>query len=227
MSKKLRCFLKKFTQLTKILHDRRSRRSRQIPSLILICMNTYLVKGPLIELSLGGKKEEKKGKWKKKKKWGTIVSVSRGNKWWSATLGRSYWMHHPAWPPICSSCDENIWWGYYFLSTIIIVKEIDSSHIIFKGFEVAWCSSSSSWGLGRWATLDIHNWTGPLPPPPPPSFISNRQRRRMTSDHQDWWGLRKHGKDGDDQWSGVDDPRPASYPYDDWWRSLGFGWTKI
>ena len=33
MSKKLRCFLKKFTQLTKILHDRRSRRSRQIPSL--------------------------------------------------------------------------------------------------------------------------------------------------------------------------------------------------
>ena len=30
MSKKLRCFLKKFTQLTKILHDRRS---RQIPSL--------------------------------------------------------------------------------------------------------------------------------------------------------------------------------------------------
>ena len=35
---------------------------------ILICMNTYLVKGPLIELSLGGKKEEKKGKWEKKKK---------------------------------------------------------------------------------------------------------------------------------------------------------------
>ena len=35
MSKKLRCFLKKFTQLTKILHDRRSRRSRQIPSLTL------------------------------------------------------------------------------------------------------------------------------------------------------------------------------------------------
>ena len=34
MSKKLRCFLKKFTQLTKILHDRRSRRSRQIPSLV-------------------------------------------------------------------------------------------------------------------------------------------------------------------------------------------------
>ena len=31
---KLRCFLKKFTQLTKILHDRRSRRSRQIPSLL-------------------------------------------------------------------------------------------------------------------------------------------------------------------------------------------------
>ena len=30
---KLRCFLEKFTQLTKILHDRRSRRSRQIPSL--------------------------------------------------------------------------------------------------------------------------------------------------------------------------------------------------
>ena len=40
-------------------------------------------------------------------------------------------MHHPAWPPICSSCDENIWWAYYFLSTIIIVKEIDSSQIIF------------------------------------------------------------------------------------------------
>ena len=39
MSKKLRCFLKKFTQLTKILHDRRSRRSRQISS---------LEKGPLI-----------------------------------------------------------------------------------------------------------------------------------------------------------------------------------
>ena len=30
---KLRCFLEKFTQLTKLLHDRRSRRSRQIPSL--------------------------------------------------------------------------------------------------------------------------------------------------------------------------------------------------
>ena len=37
MSKKLRCFLKKFTQLTKILHDRRSRRSRQIPSLWSAC----------------------------------------------------------------------------------------------------------------------------------------------------------------------------------------------
>ena len=36
MSKKLRCFLKKFTQLTKILHDRRSRRSRQIPSLVKV-----------------------------------------------------------------------------------------------------------------------------------------------------------------------------------------------
>ena len=35
MSKKLRCCLKKFTQLTKILHDRRSRRSRQIPSLAM------------------------------------------------------------------------------------------------------------------------------------------------------------------------------------------------
>ena len=35
---------------------------------ISICMNTYLLKGPLIELSLGGKKEEKKGKWEKKKK---------------------------------------------------------------------------------------------------------------------------------------------------------------
>ena len=31
--KKLRCFLEKITQLTKILHDRRSRRSRQISSL--------------------------------------------------------------------------------------------------------------------------------------------------------------------------------------------------
>ena len=31
--KKLRCFLEKFTQLTKILHDRWSRRSRQISSL--------------------------------------------------------------------------------------------------------------------------------------------------------------------------------------------------
>ena len=31
--KKLRCFLEKFTQLTKILHDCRSRRSRQISSL--------------------------------------------------------------------------------------------------------------------------------------------------------------------------------------------------
>ena len=29
------CFLEKITQLTKILHDRRSRRSRQIPSLII------------------------------------------------------------------------------------------------------------------------------------------------------------------------------------------------
>ena len=35
MSKKPRCFLKKFTQLTKILHDCRSRRSRQIPSLLM------------------------------------------------------------------------------------------------------------------------------------------------------------------------------------------------
>ena len=34
MSKKLRCFLKKITQLTKILHDRRS---RQIPSLVDQC----------------------------------------------------------------------------------------------------------------------------------------------------------------------------------------------
>ena len=33
MYKTLRCFLEKFTQLTKILHDRRSRRSRQISSL--------------------------------------------------------------------------------------------------------------------------------------------------------------------------------------------------
>ena len=33
--KKLRCFLEKFTQLTKILHDRRSRQSRQISSLFL------------------------------------------------------------------------------------------------------------------------------------------------------------------------------------------------
>ena len=39
MSKKLRCFLKKFTQLTKILHDRRSRRSRQIPSLHYVTHN--------------------------------------------------------------------------------------------------------------------------------------------------------------------------------------------
>ena len=31
--KKLGCFLEKFTQLTKILHDRRSRQSRQISSL--------------------------------------------------------------------------------------------------------------------------------------------------------------------------------------------------
>ena len=36
MSKKLRCFLKKITQLTKILHDRRSRRSRQISSLLVL-----------------------------------------------------------------------------------------------------------------------------------------------------------------------------------------------
>ena len=35
MCKKQRCFLKKFTQLTKILHDCRSRRSRQIPSLLM------------------------------------------------------------------------------------------------------------------------------------------------------------------------------------------------
>ena len=35
--KKLRCFLEKFTQLTKLLHDRRSRRSRQIPSLLSKC----------------------------------------------------------------------------------------------------------------------------------------------------------------------------------------------
>ena len=30
---KMRCFLEEFTQLIKLLHDRRSRRSRQIPSL--------------------------------------------------------------------------------------------------------------------------------------------------------------------------------------------------
>ena len=41
MSKKLLCFLKKFTQLTKILHDRRSRRSRQIPSLNISFTNTF------------------------------------------------------------------------------------------------------------------------------------------------------------------------------------------
>ena len=34
MSKKLRCFLKKLHRWQKILHDRRSRRSRQIPSLV-------------------------------------------------------------------------------------------------------------------------------------------------------------------------------------------------
>ena len=34
--KELRCFLEKFTQLGKILHDRRSRRSRQISSLTQI-----------------------------------------------------------------------------------------------------------------------------------------------------------------------------------------------
>ena len=38
-------FWKKFTQLTKILHDRRSRRSRQIPSLVLLhdVANTWYV----------------------------------------------------------------------------------------------------------------------------------------------------------------------------------------
>ena len=36
MCKKVRCYLEKFTQLTKILHDRRSRRSRQIPSLLVL-----------------------------------------------------------------------------------------------------------------------------------------------------------------------------------------------
>ena len=39
MSKKLRCFLKKFTQLTKILHDRRS---RQIPSLVTTMLGPML-----------------------------------------------------------------------------------------------------------------------------------------------------------------------------------------
>ena len=38
--KKLRCTLEKFTQLTKILHDRRSRRSRQISSLFGALKNT-------------------------------------------------------------------------------------------------------------------------------------------------------------------------------------------
>ena len=150
-------------------------------------------KDHLLNCHWAAKRRKRKGKWEKKKKWGTIVPVSRGNKWWSATLGRSYWMHHPAWPPICSSCDENIWWGYYFLSSVHYNYSERNRFILdyfFKGFEVAWCSSSSSWGLGRWATLDIHNWTGPLPPPPPPSFISNRQRRRMTSDH--------HGKIDED-----------------------------
>ena len=42
MCKKLRCFLEKFTQLTKILHDRRSRRSRQISSLTHICIYAIL-----------------------------------------------------------------------------------------------------------------------------------------------------------------------------------------
>ena len=41
--KKLRCFLEKFTQLTKILHDRRSRRSRQISSLLLSLRSPKLV----------------------------------------------------------------------------------------------------------------------------------------------------------------------------------------
>ena len=41
--KKLRCFLKKFTQLTKILHDRRSRRSRQIPSLYLYFLESHML----------------------------------------------------------------------------------------------------------------------------------------------------------------------------------------
>ena len=207
-------------------------------------MNTYLLKGPLIELSLGGKKEEKKRKWEKnkKKKWGTIVSVSRGNKWWSATLGRSYWMHHPACLPICSSCDENIRWGYYFLSKINSERNRFPQEYFFKGFEVAWCSSSSSWGLGRWATLDIHNWTGPLPPPPPPSFISNRHRpvRRGGGwpPWQDWWGLGKQWQDwwrlgkpwqgwwGSTCWNEVELMTPPCFlPI--WGRSLAFGWTEI
>ena len=75
-------------------------------------------KDHLLNCHWAAKRRKRKGKWEKKKKWGTIVPVSRGNKWWSATLGRSYWMHHPAWPPISSSCDENIWWAYYFLSKI-------------------------------------------------------------------------------------------------------------
>ena len=41
MSKKLRCFLKKFTQLTKNLHDRRSRRSRQISSLVIFILECF------------------------------------------------------------------------------------------------------------------------------------------------------------------------------------------
>ena len=48
MSKKLRCFLKKFTQLTKILHDRRSRRSRQIPSLSNVS-DTGCIDGEFVE----------------------------------------------------------------------------------------------------------------------------------------------------------------------------------
>ena len=48
--KEPRCFLEKFTQLGKILHDRRSRRSRQISSLISI-LQVWVSKGYHIMLN--------------------------------------------------------------------------------------------------------------------------------------------------------------------------------
>ena len=63
MCKKLRCFLEKFTQLTKILHDRQS---RQIPSLVTTMLGLIIapdLKKATVNLDPDKKEEKPSDHW--------------------------------------------------------------------------------------------------------------------------------------------------------------------